>query len=126
MRSFSVVLVLISVVAAAPSLVARAPVAMGEICTDINFGGSCVVFEAPAPFIAGHPFGCPAMTAPFIKSVSSARGLTDGYTCFLYSELNCQGTRLVISGQIPNFRAASVNFNDKALSWSCDSALTKV
>ncbi|KAJ7601150.1 hypothetical protein C8J56DRAFT_880677 [Mycena floridula] len=126
MRSFSVVLALISAVAAAPSLVARAPVPLGEVCTDINFGGSCVVFEAAAPFTAGHPSGCAANTAPFIKSISSARGLTDGYTCFLYSESNCQGTRLVISGQIPDFRAASVNFNDKALSWSCDSALTKV
>ncbi|KAJ7289444.1 hypothetical protein C8J57DRAFT_1277706 [Mycena rebaudengoi] len=116
-------------VSAAPSaLVPRAPVLLGEVCTDINFKGSCITFVAAGPFTAGTPgaHGCADNTAPFIKTISSARGLTDGYTCFLYSELKCAGKRVVISGQIPDFRAPNINFNDKALSWSCDSALTSI
>ncbi|KAF7365864.1 hypothetical protein MVEN_00460900 [Mycena venus] len=129
MHTFTVTLSLVAAVLAAPSamLVPRAAVPLGVICTDINFKGSCVTFTVAAPFDAAHsPTGCADMTAPFIRSVSSAHGVTDGYTCFLYSELGCVGERLVISGQIPDFTAPSVNFNDKALSWNCGSALTSV
>ncbi|KAJ7031635.1 hypothetical protein C8F04DRAFT_1397146 [Mycena alexandri] len=77
-------------------------IGLGVVCTGVNFTGSCVEFVS-APFDAAHsPGGCAASGAPFVESVSSARGVIDGYTCFLFSEANCQGTRFVISGQIPN------------------------
>ncbi|KAF7339142.1 hypothetical protein MVEN_01991000 [Mycena venus] len=98
---------------------------LAVICTDINYGGNCIEFVSP-PFDSAHPLGCAPLKAPYAGNISSAHGVTDGYTCFLYPQLGCLGTRLVISGQIPDFRAASVNFNDKALSWSCGSALTSV
>ncbi|KAJ7906082.1 hypothetical protein B0H13DRAFT_1881025 [Mycena leptocephala] len=88
-------------------------------------GGTATEFVSP-PFDSAHPLGCAPLQAPYAGNISSAHGVTDGYTCFLYPQLGCLGTRLVISGQIPDFRAASVNFNDKALSWSCGSALTSV
>ncbi|KAJ6532861.1 hypothetical protein DFH09DRAFT_1370131 [Mycena vulgaris] len=146
-RSFTVILSVIAAVLAAPvhfnspppslqgvnltsvfqsALVPRAVVLLAVICTDVNFAGSCVTIVSPAPFDSAHPIACAPMTAPFIKSVSSTRGMTDGYTCFLYPELNCGGTRLVVSEKISDFRAAVVNFNDKVLSWNCGSALTSL
>ncbi|KAJ7931797.1 hypothetical protein B0H13DRAFT_1857762 [Mycena leptocephala] len=98
---------------------------LAVICTDINYGGNCIEFVSP-PFDSAHPLGCAPLQAPYACNISSAHGVTDGYSSFLYPQLGCLGTRLVISGQIPDFRAASVNFNDKALSWSCGSALTSV
>ncbi|KAF7378184.1 hypothetical protein MSAN_00242900 [Mycena sanguinolenta] len=120
MRTIAVILSLMSVAFAAPAIVPKANVGLAVFCTDINFGGSCVEIVEPA--FSGEG-GCANNTPPFVKSISSARGVTDGYTCFLYPELNCQGTRLVISGQIPDFRVPSINFNDKAVSWSCGSVL---
>ncbi|KAJ7836272.1 hypothetical protein B0H14DRAFT_3460836 [Mycena olivaceomarginata] len=123
MRSFAVaILFLVSAALAAPAVVPKANVGYAVFCTDINYGGSCVEVVEPASTVP-YNGGCANTTPPFTKSISSAHGVTDGYTCFLYPELNCGGTRLVISGQIPDFRVASVNFNDKAQSWSCGSAL---
>ncbi|KAJ7113091.1 hypothetical protein C8R44DRAFT_882118 [Mycena epipterygia] len=126
MFAFTFLLLILTVLAAPSVLLPKAVVQLAVICTDVNFAGSCNVIVAPAPFDSVHPIGCAPMTAPFIKSISSVRGVTDGYTCLLYPELNCLGTRLVISGQIPDLRVASVDFNDKALSWNCGSALTSV
>jgi hypothetical protein len=163
MRSSTVILSIISVALAAPvsstfpaiaatadsalhqaTLVPKASVVgLAVFCTDINYGGSCVEIVEP-PFTGEG--GCASTSTIFTKSISSAHGVTDGYTCFLYpwvlrlsyqygalkmlntyfllcSEINCQGKRLVISGQMPDFRVPSINFNDKALSWSCGSAL---
>ncbi|KAF7368342.1 hypothetical protein MVEN_00155700 [Mycena venus] len=124
MRSFAVIISLVTMAFAVPAAIVpkASTVGLAVFCTDINFQGSCVEVVEP-PFTDTPEAGCANMGAPFVKSISSARGVTDGYTCFLYPELNCKGTRLVVSGQIPDFRAPSVNFNDKALSWSCGSAL---
>ncbi|KAJ7831648.1 hypothetical protein B0H13DRAFT_2430623, partial [Mycena leptocephala] len=122
MRSSTVILSIISVTLAAPTtLVPKASVVgLAVFCTDINYGGSCVEIVEP-PFTGEG--GCASTSPIFTKSISSAHGVTDGYTCFLYPEINCQGKRLVISGQMPDFRVPSINFNDKALSWRCGSAL---
>ncbi|KAF8158803.1 hypothetical protein K438DRAFT_1986217 [Mycena galopus ATCC 62051] len=108
MRSFAVIISLISVALAAPSLFPKA---------------DGTAWKSSNPHTYTGQGGCANMTPPFVASISSAHGVTDGYTCFLYPELNCQGTRLVISGQIPDFLDPSINFNDKALSWSCGSVV---
>ncbi|KAJ7479667.1 hypothetical protein FB451DRAFT_1556536 [Mycena latifolia] len=100
MHFFTVILSLIAAAVVAPSALApravvpRAVVPLAEICTDVNFKGSGITIVSPGPFDSAHPIGCGPMTAPFIKSIFSARGITDGYTFFLYPELNCGGTRL--------------------------------
>ncbi|KAF8180549.1 hypothetical protein K438DRAFT_1976736 [Mycena galopus ATCC 62051] len=119
--SFAAILAVISVALAAPAtLVAKQEIGLAVFCTDINFEGDCVEVESQ-PFHGQG--GCANLAAPYIDSISSARGVTDGYTCFLYSGLDCTGSSLVVSGQIPDFLAASVNFNDKAVSWSCGSVV---
>ncbi|KAJ7058498.1 hypothetical protein C8F01DRAFT_292317 [Mycena amicta] len=125
MRSFRVILSLVTVGAV---IAAPAPTVIGlaVICTAVDFNGSCIQFVSPEPFDSAHPSGCVPMTAPFSKSVSSARGVTNGYTCFLYADLACATKPLVISGQIPNFLSPSVDFNDKAVAWSCGSAFNSV
>ncbi|KAJ6476637.1 hypothetical protein DFH09DRAFT_1216383 [Mycena vulgaris] len=123
MRSFTVILSFISAALAAPAVLTpkATTVGMAVVCTDINFGGRCVEFVSGPLHV--DLAGCANMDPTFQKSISSAHGVTDGYTCFLYPEQNCKGTRLVVSGQIPDFRAPSVNFNDKAQSWACGSVV---
>ncbi|KAJ7695282.1 hypothetical protein B0H14DRAFT_3659123 [Mycena olivaceomarginata] len=147
MRSFAVaILFLVSAALAAPAVVPKANVGYAVFCTDINYGGSCVEVVEPASTVP-YNGGCANTTPPVHQEhLERARrdrrihllpvpvrapcpGTPSGSLTQLfawvsdYSELNCGGTRLVISGQIPDFRVASVNFNDKAQSWSCGSAL---
>ncbi|KAJ6532920.1 hypothetical protein DFH09DRAFT_1370166 [Mycena vulgaris] len=145
MRSFTVILSVLAAVLAAPrALVPRAVVPLAVICTDVDFAGSCVTIVSPAPFESAHPIGCAPMTAPFTPGAKTdapgcQQTLLELKLCDHRErwaqrrarlrgvfELNCGGTRLVVSGKIPDFRAAAVNFNDKALSWNCGSALTSV
>ncbi|KAJ6541225.1 hypothetical protein DFH09DRAFT_1322803 [Mycena vulgaris] len=61
-----------------------ASVGLGMFCTDTNFAGNCIEIFSPVPFTAAHPIACANFAAPFVANVSSAHGVADGYTCFLY------------------------------------------
>ncbi|KAJ7577522.1 hypothetical protein C8J56DRAFT_970982 [Mycena floridula] len=88
-----------------------------EFCTNINFHGSCAI---AVPFDTQMPTPCADFQPPFANSLSSAKGISLGYTCFIFSGTGCQGNKKVISGTIPSFLDASFDFNDQALSWYCD------
>ncbi|KAJ7573656.1 hypothetical protein C8J56DRAFT_1173414 [Mycena floridula] len=89
-----------------------------EMCTDTGFHGLCAI---AVPHDTQMPTPCANMSDDFAAKVSAARGITDGYTCFLYSQPNCVGVMLTVSGSIPDFLDDAIEYNDRAMSWYCDS-----
>lgn len=65
------------------------PVELMKYCTDVQFGGSCETTYYPSaalvPVESVDGIECFAnFTSPYAASISSAEGLTNGFTCFLY------------------------------------------
>ncbi|KIJ46861.1 hypothetical protein M422DRAFT_249604 [Sphaerobolus stellatus SS14] len=97
-----------------------------EVCTDANFGGSCVTIPVVSDQCIDFTGGL-----AFLNEAISSAVIPDGFVCFFFEEFDCadsgssSGDEVTLQGgTFPDFEAiqgifGSPSFNDLASSLSC-------
>ncbi|KAF9001371.1 hypothetical protein BDZ89DRAFT_1081956 [Hymenopellis radicata] len=85
-----------------------------KTCTDINFGGLCVVWVSDV-----LPSGCGSLSAAGQQDSVSSASTPAGIACTLFEDAGCSGRTQLVVGTINDL--GTVGFQDTATSFNCRS-----